>query len=163
MPAFDVKGLLATSTLQSNLLAKSCFDCKNFQRMSRTYFIGTPLHVCTKFGMIYEQKSVVWSSSPGNMWAKKLCNEHRFNPNSFWVTFLSPIAFVITIHDYEPVRYLTDAVSQNYFYCNVCRQLRENGIVTAFDIQLHLPLSTVKSNSNWDISSRCVILPHCIS
>ena len=68
--------------------------------------------------------------------------------NILGVTFLSPIAFVITIIDYQPVRYLTEAVSQYYFYCNVSRHLRENGIVTAFGIQLRLALSTVKSNSN---------------
>ena len=154
---------MAPSTSHSPLQPKSCFDSKNFRRMSQFYLIGTPLHVCPKFGMIYEHKSVLWSSSPGNLWARKLCNEHRFNPKSVGVTFLSPIAFVITIIDYEPVRYLTEAVSENYFNCNVIRQLREIGIVTAFGIQLRLALNTVKSNWKWDMSFSCVILAHCIN
>ena len=154
---------MAPSTSHSPLQPKSCSDSKNFQRMSQGYLIGTPLHVCPKYGMIYERKSVLWSSSPGNLWARKLCNETRLNRQSFGVTFLSPIAFVITIIAYEPVRYLTEPFSQNYFFCNVSRQMRENGIVTAFDIQLRLALSTVKSNSNWDMSFRCVILAHCIN
>ena len=62
--------------------------------------------------MIYEHKGVLWSSRPGNLWARKLCNEPCFKPQSFGVTFLSLKACFITIHDYEPVRYLTEAVSQ---------------------------------------------------
>ena len=154
---------MAPSTSHPPLQPKSCFDSKTFQRMSQFYLIGTALHDCPKVEIIYEHHGVLWSSSSGNLWARKLCNEHRYNPKSVGVTFLSAIAFVITIIDYEPSRYPTKAVSQNYINCNVSRQLRENGIVTALGIQLRLDLSTVKSNSNWDMSFRCVILPHCIN
>ena len=154
---------MAPSATHSPSQLNSCFHSKNFQRMSQFYLIGTPLHICPKFGMIHEHTSVFWSSSPGNRWARKLCNEPRFNPKSLGVTFLSPIAFVITIIDYEPVRYLAEVVSQKYFNSNDSRQLRENGIVTAFGIHLRLALSTFKSNSNWDMSFSCVILAHCIN
>ena len=53
---FRRKWTIAPSTSQSPLLAQSCFDCKNFQRKSQFYLLGTQLHVCSQFTLIYEQK-----------------------------------------------------------------------------------------------------------